>query len=164
MAVFPSLISHEARRLKTPACEYILAETGRCRLGRYQEMATAKPRECAKECCEKLFRSHEMEIKYGLGDEFPGQPPFADGYENALNDVVLQRILLLVLLLDRAQNHKAHPKAPKLFNVDAYIKSTKDLAQKLLTACLRRRLFFNLEESRFHRASEQTPRASTTSR
>ena len=74
------------------------------------------PRECAKECSEKLFRSHEMEIKYGLGDEFPGQPPFAEGYENALNDVVLERILMLVLLLDRAQNHKAHPKAPKLFN------------------------------------------------
>lgn len=103
-------------------------------LGDTMRWQPQNPRECAKECCEKLFRSHEMEIKYGLGDEFPGQPPFADGYENALNDVVLQRILLLVLLLDRAQNHKAHPKAPKLFNLDASIKSTRELAQKLLTA------------------------------
>ena len=42
--------------------------------GRYHEMATAKPKGMREECCEKLFRSHEMEIKYGLEDEFPGQP------------------------------------------------------------------------------------------
>jgi hypothetical protein len=103
-------------------------------LGDTMRWQPQNPRECAKECSEKLFRSHEMEIKYGLGDEFPGQPPFAEGYENALNDVVLERILMLVLLLDRAQNHKAHPKAPKLFNLNASIKSTRELAQKLLTA------------------------------
>ena len=128
-------------------------------LGDTMRWQPQNPRECAKECCEKLFRSHEMEIKYGLGDEFPGQPPFADGYENALNDVVLQRILLLVLLLDRAQNHKAHPKAPKLFNVDASIKSTKELAQKLLTASCYGEgdILRNLKKAGFIVPYEQTP-------
>ena len=57
----------------------------------------------------------------------------ADGYENALNDVVLQRILLLVLLLDRAQIISSS-KSTKNCSTDASIKSTKELAQKLLTA------------------------------
>ena len=36
-------------------------------LGDTMRWQPQNPRECAKECCEKLFRSHEMEIKYGLG-------------------------------------------------------------------------------------------------
>ena len=62
-------------------------------LGDTMRWQPQNPRECAKECSEKLFRSHEMEIKYGLGDEFPGQPPFAEGYENALNESWFHRAL-----------------------------------------------------------------------
>jgi len=116
------------------------------------------PKECAAECVAKLFRVIELEIDYGLG-EFSCQPPFADGYENALNDCVLQRILLLVLLLDRAQSKRNHPKAPKLFIIESSVKSTKVLAENLLTASCYGEgdIMRNLQKAGFVLSYEQTP-------
>ena len=111
-----------------------------------------------KDCVDVLRRDRDLEIEFGTG-HYPGAPPYAHGYEEALSRNILKRVLLLVFILDRAATSGLPPNTPLLMRPHAALKKSEDVLRAALRGSMYGEgdLIRNLSQCSYKLRYEQNP-------